>query len=717
MTTIVITEKTTQANQVRAAVGNEFGEILPAQGHLLTLQMPEDVNPLWDWKNWQFEVLRPQGGFYKTRKDPKAPDNVKRKLSRIEQALKGASRVILATDPDREGEGIGRELTDYFNFNGEIYRAMFTAPDPKTIRKAFKNLVPASNYENLYQAFRARQQGDQIFNLTMTRSATKSIIPEDFKGALGIGRVKTPTLGILCKRELEIEKFRSVDYFQIKAQAEVAAGSFEIRHDPERYGEKVKMTSLDDANRILDLANNFTGEIALKTEARHRGPPRLLDLPQMQKICGSRFGWSADRTLEVAQALYDVHEILTYPRAESKYLSKNHIEGVPAILDGLRGIDQYRELIPQTPVIREGKTGHFSDKGLEGCSHHAIIPNVEVMDRAGEIFQKLSEDETALFNLVTRHYLAAVSPDWEYEQTVATLDVQGFEFKALGNVTRLNGWKDVLIDDDDKTDKGTIDLPLIVDGEATRLSEAGVDAKKTKPPSRYNEGTLVAAMQDAWKFVDDGSLKERLKDAKGIGTPATRGEVIKGLHFQKQIEQKGKHVVPTAAGLQVYELLLSCAPDLVDPGYTARWELMLDDITLGKTTASAAIDQISGEAENLMGVLKAKRPEGFGKRSGPSAKMIQAAESCAARQGVPLPENFKTDYNVCKTFLDENMSSGPYPPSDKQIALVEKMIEEKGKKPPEGWREDSKIVSAYLDKLFAKSKSKGSDKKRKTRRR
>ncbi len=227
---------------------------------------------------------------------------------------------------------------------------------------------------------------------------------------------------------------------------------------------------------------------------------------------------------------------------------------------------------------------------------------------------------------------------------------------------------------------------------------------------------LVPLCRQTRKFVDDGSLKERLKDARGIGTPATRGEVIKGLHFQKQIEQKGKHVVPTAAGLQVYELLLSCAPDLVDPGYTARWELMLDDITLGKTTASAAIDQISGEAENLMGVLKAKRPEGFGKRSGPSAKMIQAAESCAARQGVPLPENFKTDYNACKAFLDENMSSGPYPPSDKQIALVEKMIEEKGKKPPEGWREDSRIVSAYLDKLFAGSKRKGSDKKRKTRR-
>ncbi len=711
MTTIVITEKTSQAKDVANAIGDKFGQIYPAQGHLLTLEMPEDVNPGWDWKNWDFEVLRPPSGFYKTKVDPKSPDNVKRKLASIKDALKTASTVIIATDCDREGEGIGRELTDHFNFGGEILRAMFTATDPKTLRKAFDNLQPASNYENLYQAFRARQQGDQIFNLTMTRSATKSVKPKDIEGALGIGRVKTPTLSILCKRELEILNFNSIDYFEVTAAAEVENGSFEVHHDPEKYGDKIKLLSADSANKIKSLVEGFTGPLSLKCEAKRRGPPKLLDLPQMQKICGSRFGWAADRTLEVAQALYDTHKILTYPRAEAKYLTENHAADVGEMLSGLATLEAFADLIPSQDdvVVRKGKSGHFCDKCLEGVSHHAVIPNVATIEQVAVIYERLSDDETRLFDLVARHYVAALSPDWLYDQTVVTIEAEGHEFKAVGNVTRRMGWKDVLSVDDNDDDKNkedkSINLPELSDGEASRFANVAVDSKKTKPPPRFNEGSLIAAMQDAWKFVDDGPLKDRLKEAKGIGTPATRGEVIKGLRLQKQIVQKGKHVIPTPAGLQVYELLLGCAPDLVDPGYTAKWELMLDDITVGKSTAIEAVDQISSEAQKLMMVLHAKRFEGNFQSGAPSEKMLKAAKGCARRAGVDLPEGYLTDYSICKTFLDMNMAN-TYPPSAKQIEWVEKMIAQGKGEPAEGWRTDSKLAGNYLDKAFGGPKGK-----------
>lgn len=705
MTTIVITEKTSQAKDVQAAVGSQFGEVYPAQGHLLTLQMPEDVKAHWDWKNWDFELLRPDDGFWKTKIDPKAPDNVKRKLSQIEAALKTADTVIIATDCDREGEGIGREITDYFKFTGTIQRAMFTATDPKTLQKAFNNLRPAADYEDIYQSFIARQQGDQIYNLTLTRSATKSVKPAKIEGALGIGRVKTPTLGILCQREKEIENFKVSDYFEIRATATVSAGTFEVRHDPERYGDKTKLLSKSDAESIVTLAANYNGPISLVTENKRRGPPKLLDLPQMQKICGSRFGWKADKTLEIAQALYDTHKVLTYPRAEAKYLTENHIDEVPDVLAGLGTLDTYKDLVPTAPEIRKGRSGHFCDKCLEGVSHHAVIPNVAVMDRVLDILPNLSEDEKILFDLVTRHYIAAVSQDWTYDQTIVSIDVSGKEFKATGNVTLDHGWKSVLSETDDKKEESNIDLPAMADGEDSDLSGASVDAKKTKPPSRFNEGSLIAAMQDAWKFVEDGPLKERLKEAKGIGTPATRGEVIEGLHLQKQIMDSGKHVVPTAAGMEVYELLLGCAPDLVDPGNTAKFELLLDAIATGETTAIDVVDQISSEAEKLMQVLLSKRPAAA---TQPSEKQIAFAKKLAVEQSKELPENCETDRGVCSSFIESCMKDKPAPekrpPSEKQIEWVKKLMKQHGDAPKDGWETDGQLAGKYLDGHFGKKK-------------
>jgi DNA topoisomerase-3 len=228
----------------------------------------------------------------------------------------------------------------------------------------------------------------------------------------------------------------------------------------------------------------------------------------------------------VAQELYDGDgkKLITYPRAEARYLSENQIGDVPAIVAALTRLRGFAQLEIASPVIRRGKSGHFCDRALEGVSHHAVVPNVNVLDDLETRLARLSEDEKRLFALVCRSYLAAVMPDFEYRQTVVTMSAVA-EFRAVGRIPLRLGWKAVYRAVDPDVEAETEQpLPSLSDGENAILSDPRVEAKRTQPPPRYNEGTLVDAMQNAWRFVDDPALRERLKEAKGIGTPATRAE-------------------------------------------------------------------------------------------------------------------------------------------------------------------------------------------------
>ena len=598
MKSIVITEKPSQARDVRAAVGAQYGDVLPAQGHLLVLQEPEDVNP--EWKQWGFEVLKPPNGFYPTKADPRADPGARKRLAAIKAALKSAGRVIVATDCDREGTLIGGELVDHFRFRGEVLRAVFTAQDEKTIRDAFRAARPWAEFENEFAAGQARQQADQVFNLSLTRAASSALRAPGARGVIGIGRVKTPTLAIVCMREIEIRNFRPQDYFEVAARATTAAGSFEMRHAPDP-----RLTDRAPAEAVARAAEGFVGPLAVKTEEKRRGPPRLMDLPALQKKGGS-WGWTAEKTLQVAQALYEEFKILTYPRAEAKHLAENQIADVPTIVAGLRRLERFAAVKVGKPAIRKGKGGHFCDKCLEGVSHHAIIPNVNTMGALPATYGRLPADARRLFDLVAANYLAAVMPDYEYKLTTVTLVAGGAEFKARGETPVVVGWKAVYREDDSGEDAGE-PLPPLKNGEAAKLTDARVEAKQTKPPPRYTEGTLIEAMENAWKFVDDADLKGRLKEAKGIGTPATRSEVIKGLKLQNLIAAAGKAIVPTTAGLELYGVLKSVTPELVDPAVTAMWETRLDGVVLGRHAAPAVVDDIAWETGRLIGLLKAQK--------------------------------------------------------------------------------------------------------------
>ena len=596
-TDIIITEKSSQARDVRAALGNRYGAILPAEGHLITLLEPEEVNP--DWKRWSAVLLRPDG-LYGTK--PASGGNKASKLKAIRAALRSARRVWLATDCDREGQLIGQEILEHCHFRGEVMRVMFTAQDPKTIRDAFAAAKPNAAYQNLHSAAVARQQSDQIYNLSLTRTATV-LLGRGQRAVIGVGRVKTPTLAIVCRRELEIRAFRPQTYFEVVALARVASGTFQMRHAPPE-----KILKQEDAAAIAARADGFTGPLSVKVEEKRQAPPRLHDLPTLQKLCGSRFGWSAARTLEVAQELYDGEgkKLITYPRAESRYLPENLIQDVPKIVAALTGGKMFRSLpMPPQPVIRRGKSGHFWDKGLEGVSHHAIIPNVNTAGDLRAIWPRLSADERRLFTVIARSYLAALMPDFRYRQTTALLDVHGHAFRAVGRQPIEIGWRAAFGEDAEREDDedGQM-LPPLRNGEPASLSDPKVETKETKPPPRYNEGTLIEAMANAWRFVENPEHRERLKEAKGIGTPATRAEIIQGLKRQEFLVASGKNIVPTERGLVLFDVLGKADQALVDPAVTAKLEFLLDEVLYGRRRAEEAIDAVCGQASRIIGRLR-----------------------------------------------------------------------------------------------------------------
>jgi DNA topoisomerase-3 len=561
---IVITEKTSQAKDVRAAVGSRYGDILPAEGHLLELLEPEDVVPA--WKRWSPILLRPDG-LYGTR--PAEGGNKAVKLKAIRKALRKVKRVWLATDCDREGQLIGQEILEHYEYRGQVMRVLFTAQDSQTIRDAFARAKPNAEYASLYAAAVARRQADQIYNLSLTRTATV-ILGRGARGVIGVGRVKTPTLAIVCKRELEIRNFVPIAYFEVVATATVASGQFQMRHAPQ---DRILRRAI--AQDVANAARGFEGALGVRVEDKRQGPPRLHDLPSLQKFCGSRFGWPATKTLEVAQELYDGQgkKIITYPRAEVRYLPESLIKDVPRIVAGLRVGQSFSTIpVPEPPIIRKGASGSFNDKGLDGASHHAVIPNVNTVDDLREIWPRLSSDERILFDVIARAYLAAVMPDFRYRQTTATLDVRGFAFRAAGRQPIDLGWRAAFPEwrpADEKGEDAQL-LPPLLNGEAAQLQNPTIEDKETRPPPRYHEGTLIEAMQNAWRFVDDEVLRERLKDAKGIGTPATRAEIIGGLKKQAFLIAEGKNIVPTETGLSLFGVLQQADPALVDPGVTAQ---------------------------------------------------------------------------------------------------------------------------------------------------
>jgi DNA topoisomerase-3 len=707
---IVITEKSSQAKDVRAAVGSRYGNILPAEGHLFDLLEPEDVVP--EWKRWSPILLRPEG-LYGTR--PAEGGNKAAKLRAIREALRTAKRVWLATDCDREGQLIGQEILEHYEYRGQVMRVLFTAQDQQTIRDAFGRAKPNAEYARLYAAAVARRQADQIYNLSLTRTATV-ILGQGARRVIGVGRVKTPTLAIACKRESEIRNFVPIAYFEIVVTAKVTGGQFQMRHAPQE-----RIVRREIAQDVVKAAEGFEGALAVRVEDKRQGPPKLHDLPSLQKLCGSRFGWPASKTLAVAQELYDGQgkKLITYPRAEVRYLPQSLISDVPKIVAGLRVGHSFGAIpVPDPPVIRRGASGAFYDKGLEGASHHAVIPNVNTIDKLREVWPRLTSDEKKLFDVIARAYLAALMPDFRYRQTTATLDVRGFEFRAAGRQPIDLGWRPAFPEwqpADEKGDEAQL-LPPLRNGETAQLHDPKIEDRETRPPPRYNEGTLIEAMQNAWRFVDNVVLRERLKEAKGIGTPATRAEIIGGLKKQGFLVVQGKHIVPTETGLSLFGVLKQADPALVEPGVTAQLECLLDDVVVGKQEMLGAIDAVCDVAERIIGRLKESAIAGGTPLHGdvvgngataypPTPAMKRFADSLS-RRGIKPPPGYNASISICRKFLSEHAPKkadgetagrlDPKPASSAQLLYATKIAVGKGVVIPDEAKANSAALAAWI---------------------
>lgn len=787
---VVICEKPSQARALKAALGSRFGDVLPACGHLLTLKEPDDVRE--DWKTWSSGLLWP-GKFY----DKKVVPDTRKYLDAIKSAVRDAEQVIIATDCDREGQLIGDEIVEFLGFRGKVMRAIFNAEDPKSLQDAFGRLKPNSEYRGLYDSGQAREQADQITNLSLTRTATVTLKEPGAKGAIGIGRVKTPVLGIVCKRELEILNFKPQDLFEIDAAVKVAAGTLTLscarlpaslmkEQDGPGVEEEKEELHEDDAaleeveplrGRIQDKAmaealraavTGYRGPVRSKAERRKQAPPKLFDLTALQSAASARFGWSGDKTLSVAQALYSERTLITYPRGEAKYLPENNINDIPRLVPALIGLPDYASHAPlvRQPTVRKGKSGHFSDKALEGMSHYAIIPNVNTADSFRKVVPQLSPDEARLFDMIVRQYLAALAPDHEYRQTTVNMPYawkgHDWDFRASGRVPLVPGWKALFGGGSRDADEEP-ELPEVKDGEPGDVLSAKLRTVTTKPPARYTEGSLIRVMQEAWRLVDDPRLRDRLKEAKGIGTPATRGDVVKGLMQQGQIVRKAKSVMPTEGGLKLYQVLMDVCPNVVDPGRTALWETLFDLVEKKQLNAQDAVLKIlkstEAEIERISRNASAAKIA-IGKAGKPSEKMAAAAKMIADRKKISLPKGAMSDASICRKFLEEHLpprdpnaapgqpsapsekqldlarslaersgkeipkealatardlstwidaamkAAPPRPPSEKQLAFAEKLAEEHGLDLPEAVRKDMKACSSFIDAQMGGSKSK-----------
>jgi DNA topoisomerase-3 len=740
MASLVICEKPSQAQKIKAAVGSRYGTVLPARGHLLRLAEPEEVRE--EWKSWSTALLHP-GQFYA--KVPTKDASARKMLMDIKAAAGGVDRIVIATDCDREGQLIGQEIVEFLRFQGQVMRVMFNAEDPKSLQDAFAKMQPNANYRGLYLSGVAREQADQITNLSLTRAATVSLQAPGAKTAIGVGRVKTPVLAIVCQRELEIRNFKPQNYFEILATAEAEAGRVRLRcssvpsalkpaDDAEvdvAEDEGNDDDSLTDAGtdtmagRIMDramaeavmaAADGHRGRLAVTKKEKRQAPGKLFDLTALQATCSSRWGWSGDQTLKVAQALYSDHQILTYPRGEARYLPENNIPEVPAVLKGLLGLPAYsphRALLAK-PEVRKGKSGHFSDKQLEGLSHHAIIPNVNMADKFASIVPSLSADEARLFDLVARSYLAALAPDYRYLQTVISMPVPALKadwmFSSIGNVAIDMGWRAI----SGRSSEDPEDFPPIANGDLASLSEPAIEAKETKPPGRYNEGSLAKAMQEAWRFVADPELKAKLKEAKGIGTPATRSSIITGLLQQGQLAKKAKMLIPTEAGMQIYSLIARTMPEVVNPGRTAQWETLFSSVERGGRKPEDVVRLISDEtgrciAKLVEAVSSGKIKIATGKLAKPSEKVIAWAKKISAEKGIALPDAVVKDAMAMRLWLDQHApkreagAGGVYAPSEKQVNFARSLAERSGQSIPDEALADAKKLSAWIDATQSKA--------------
>ncbi len=580
MSICVLCEKPSQARDIANVLGARQRQegfiegngylVTWCLGHLLELAPPEHYQP--NLQPWRLEVLPviPQAWAVLPNK------KTSQQLTVIKKLLKQVNHVIIATDADREGDVIGREVLDFCHYQGKIERLWLSALDDQSIKQALKDIKPNSFSINLYQAGLGRQRADWLVGMTCTMAATVQFSKGN--GVLSVGRVQSPTLKLIVDRDFVIENFKSQDYYDLLITVTHPMGNFQAKWQvPEtladeeghcRHRNHVEAVLLTVKDKPVQVINYSEQE---KTQK----PPLGLSLSVLQKLCSSKFGFTAKKTLEIAQSLYETHKATTYPRTDCQYLPSSQFSDVSTIFKHLSNKNkEYVDLIAKCNVSFTSPI--WNDKKI--TAHHAIIPTLN----DSVVISKLSDDEKKLYDLVCRTYIAQFLGDYYYLQKEVELSVESEHFKAGSHTSKSVGWKLALTnaDDDEQLESlGDITIPTLAIDESLLCQDAIIQGKQTKPLSRFTEGTLITAMKNIASVIDDVALKKILRESAGIGTEATRANIIETLIHREYIERKGKQLISTTKGRELIRLLPS---HVTNPALTANWESKLDEIAQGK---------------------------------------------------------------------------------------------------------------------------------------
>ncbi|HHK0217131.1 MULTISPECIES: DNA topoisomerase III [Burkholderiaceae] len=576
-------------------------------GHLIETAPPEAYGE--QYKRWALEPLPIVPQRWQVEVKPKTAAQFKV----VKQLLAQASELVIATDADREGEMIARELIDYCGYRGPIQRLWLSALNDASIRKALGVLKPSSETLPLYHSALARSRADWLIGMNLSRLFTVLGRQAGYDGVLSVGRVQTPTLKLVVDRDREIARFISLPFWAIEVTLSSGGASFMAHWMPPQG-------CIDDAGRCLQqpIAQQATERIraagtaqvtTVETERLREGPPLPFDLSTLQEVCSRQFGLDVQETLDIAQALYETHKATTYPRSDSGYLPESMFAEVPTVLDSLVKTDPaLRPLIAQ--LDRTQRSRAWNDSKI--TAHHGIIPTLEPAN-----LSVMSEKELAVYRLIRAHYLAQFLPHHEFDRTTARLTCGGQNLEAVGKQVVVPGWRLVLATPepaDEDGDAGTRSqvLPPLREGLACQVGQVDLKALKTLPPKPYTQGELVKAMKGVARLVTDPRLKQKLKDTTGIGTEATRANIIKGLLDRGYMVKKGRAVRASDAA---FTLIDAVPAAIADPGTTAVWEQALDMIEAGQMTLDAFVEKQSAWITQLVQqyrsiTLSIKLPQG-----------------------------------------------------------------------------------------------------------
>ncbi|EJM00341.1 DNA topoisomerase III [Pseudomonas sp. GM102] len=547
-------------------------------GHLLETAPPEAYGA--QYKSWSLDHLPIIPVRWQVEVKPKTAAQFKV----IKRLLSDAATVVIATDADREGEMIARELLERCQYRGPVQRLWLSALNEASIRKALSSLKSGQETFPLYHSALARSRADWLIGMNLSRLFTLLGRRAGYDGVLSVGRVQTPTLRLVVDRDRAIASFVSVPYWEVEVHLSSMGQPFIASWLPHSSGQDEAGRCLQQtlANQTVQAisCNKTAAVLSLQTEHSREPPPLPFDLSTLQEICSRKLGLGVQETLNIAQALYETHKATTYPRSDCRYLPASMFDEVPAVFDALLKTDPaLRHALGS--LDRSLRSRAWNDAKV--TAHHAIIPTTESADLA-----RMSEQERNVYELIRSHYLAQFLPHHEVDRTQVELECGAERLTAVGKQILVQGWKGLLYEnteEDEPNHKSQV-LPVLQQGTQCAVDDVELKSMRTAAPKPLTEGDLIKAMKNVAKLVNDPRLKQKLRDTTGIGTEATRASIIKGLIDRGYLLKKKRALMASAAA----HTLIEAVPTAVaDPGMTAVWEQALDEIEAGRLSLDAFV--------------------------------------------------------------------------------------------------------------------------------